>query len=308
MKGLLLGLLVCWFAFSTNAQDAESADDSKKNQALYEIPFQLYGEKIFIDVYIDDTTKLNAVFDNGIPAYIHSGTAQKHGLQYSGTADIQGTSGGGSRYKIKNLPVRMGNYSDTFEQVVSQIAPSYLNKRVDMVFGYELITLFTVQIDYTESIIKLYESRGFEAPAGYDSIPVKQWLNYPIIESDFTFSEERVIPLKMELNVGLEVGFNIDEYITRKHNLQKTHKNNGRIMLVGPDGTGVYGQIIRINGVTIGPYQINRAKGGAFDQQVGTRNSEKIHGQIGQPILKLYNIIFSYRTNQVWMIEKPEPE
>lgn len=272
------------------------------------IPFQLYGEKIFFKVVIYDTLEIDALFDNGIRPYIHKGTVQRHDIFFYSTVKMRDAEGKKEVNLIEKLGIRIGGFTDTLHQVVPKIAAPYLNRKVDLVLGYNWVNENVVEINYTAFEMYLYDPYDYVPKPTFDSIPVLRWGNYPMVQSHFTFNNGVEADLKMELNLGSEVGFNVDEHMTKKLDLHKNEPNKGRIMIVGPDGQGVEGMIIRIPAVSIGGFRQSSMKGGVFKGGFGIGNSEVIHGQIGQPYLKFYNIVLDKRGQVVYMQEKPEPE
>lgn len=282
------------------------AQPVKAAEPLHKIPFELFGEKIFLKGVILDTIEITVLFDAGIRAYIHSGTSQKYGIEYTGSSEMMGLTGSTTLYTIEKFGIQFGDLFDTLENVKSQVTAPYLNRRVDMVFGASWIRRYVVEVDYGENLIKLYSPYDFQISSEYQELPVLRWGSYPIVHSTFTFSDGSETQLRVELNIGSEVGFTLDQQTTREYKLTKNEKNRGRIMLVGPDGKGVFGMICRIPNVTLGTFNHPQAKGGVFHDGYGINKNSGVQGQIGQPILKFYNVVFDFNNSKLWIAEKPE--
>lgn len=273
-------------------------------QPKHEVDFYLLGEKIFLDAYILDSNKVTCLFDLGTYAYLHSGTAQKHSISYTKTGRMRSADKTSNTNMFGNFGVQFSGLTDTFKTVRSQATAPYENRRVDFVFGKEWADRYTVHINYNRMKIELYEPSYFsihKTPKGYTELDIIGWTNYPVVKSWFKFDTGDSIEINVALNCGSEVGFLLDKYIVRKHDIHKIQKDRGNIRIYGADGQGLEGMLTRMKSVQVGPMRRFFYRGGVFEDGYSQKNGEFVQGQIGQPMLKWYSTIYDPINRRVWV-------
>ena len=274
------------------------------NTLVHSIPFELHYHKIFIDIELNDSTHLSALFDIGTSMYIHSGTAQKYNLQYDGYGQMASFSGNKETNTISLLKLKIANDSFVFENVRSQAAPYYENRRVDFVFGKEWIDNYVVEVDYNSSHIKLYDPENYIAPDNFVKNKAIAWINYPLVKATFTLDNNKKVELNTELNIAVEIGFKMDKYISKELKLAKVQKTMGKATIVGADGRAIYGVITRLQSVNLCGFEQSRVRGAYFADGYSTGKGEFVQAMLGQPFLKKYNIIFDSQRKMVYLQEK----
>lgn len=279
---------------------------SMAQQPEHSVAFQLFHNKIFLDGYILDSNKITALFDIGTYAYMHSGTAQKHRIDYTET----GKMGGGENTKEINVfekfNVAFTGMDYQFGKVRSQVTAPYENRRVDLVFGKEWLDIFIVHIDYDRSMIHLYDPKKFEVPEGYKAITPISWNRYPLVKAGIKFDNGDSTELNMELNVGSEVGFQINRHMTREFDLEKIQRDRGSMRIFGSDGKGVQGMLTRVPSIQMHDLRLTMVRGAVFKDGYGDSDGSFNHGQLGQGFLKWSNLIFDKWGSKVYYKPKKQ--
>lgn len=277
---------------------------------LHSVPFRLFGEKIFLTANVLDSYEISVLFDPGTYAYMHSGTAQKLGVQYSEVGKMSGSASGKATKTnmFSNFGVAFEGFNDSFKTVRSQAAPYYLNKRVDFVFGKEWIDRFIVFINYEERRIHLYKQGALEIPEEYEKIECLNWPHYPVVKAQIRFDNDESGEFNMELNAGSELGFVLGKQAVKDYKLLKVQRDRGVIRIFGPTGEGIEGTLTRVQSIQIGSQKMSLVKGGLFPRGYDMKVKTFVNGQVGQPFLKFYNVIFDKQNNLVYLKRKGEPE
>jgi len=275
-------------------------------EPLHSVKFKLFNNKIFFTAKILDSNEIEVLFDAGTYAYMHSGTAQKHRIDYTETGKLRTTEKTKEINVFEKFPVSFPGFTDTFETVRSQATAPYKNKRVDMVFGKEWIDRYIVQIDYDASLIHLFPIKGFEIPDGYTEVKTIGWNRYPLVKSTFKLDNGDSVDVNVELNVGSEVGFQIDKYLTRQLKLVKIQRDRGHMRLFGPDGKGIEGMLTRMPSVRIDNMRVTNVRGAVFEDGYSSKNGEFVQGIVGQDFLKWYNLIFDKWGGKVYYAPKKQ--
>jgi hypothetical protein len=139
--------------------------------------------------------------------------------------------------------------------------------------------------------LRMYERSGFKVPEGYQKLEVMNWNHYPMVKAWFTFDNGDSAEFNVELNLGSEVGFQLDKWATKKYKLHKIQKDRGHIRIFGSDGKGLQGMLTRVKSVQIDEMRKTMVRGGVFEDGYSKGSGEFVHGMVGQDFLQWYNIV-----------------
>lgn len=282
------------------------ASPSHGQEPEFSVKFKLFHNKIFLDAFILDSNKISALFDIGTYAYMHSGTAQKHRIDYSQTGKISGGGGSKEINVFENFNVLFDGLDYKFETVKSQATAPYENRRVDLVFGKEWVDRYIVHIDYDQSMIHLYDAKKFVVPEGFTPIKPVVWNRYPLVQVYMAFDNGDSALLNMELNVGSEVGFQINKHMTKTLKLTTIQRDRGHMRIFGPDGKGVQGMLTKVPSIQWDGLRVNMVRGAVFKDGYGKNPGTLNHGQLGQGFLKWTNLIFDKWGSKVYYKPKKQ--
>jgi hypothetical protein len=272
----------------------------------HSVKFKLFGNKIFFTAYILDSQKIEVLFDPGAYAYLHAGTAQKYHIEYTETGKMASMNGAKETNMFTKFPVLFDGLIDTFETIRSQATAPYLEKRVDMVFGKEWADKYVVYIDYQSSQIHLYETGNFNVPDGFLPIKTVSWHRYPVVRSWFVMENGDSAELRVELNVGSEVGFQLDKFATNEYKMDKIQTDKGFMRVYGSDGKGLEGILTYMPAIQIGQMRQTRVRGGYFKEGYSSGDGEFVHGMVGMEFLKWYELVLDRWSGTVYYRPKAQ--
>jgi hypothetical protein len=146
-------------------------NESTRNEGLLaEIPFQLYGNVIIMELSIDESTPLNFIFDTGAGGtIINESTAASLGIVGDETVSRQGGTGMAEIVQSTNHIVYVEDIS--FQNVTLGIAElDHIEKRlgmpIDGAIGWLVLSQYAVRIDYDAMLIEIYDNNKFEYDFG----------------------------------------------------------------------------------------------------------------------------------------------
>jgi hypothetical protein len=142
-------------------------DESTRNEGLLaEIPFQLYGNVIVMELSIDESVPLKFIFDTGAGGTIISAsTADSLGIVGDETVSREGATGMAEIVQSTDHIVSVEDVS--FRDVTLGIAElGHIEKRIgtpiDGVIGWLILSQYAVRIDYDTMLIEIYDNNKFE--------------------------------------------------------------------------------------------------------------------------------------------------
>jgi len=153
-------------------------DESTRNEGLLaEIPFQLYGNVVVVELSIDESTSLNFIFDTGAGGtIINESTAASLGIVGNETVSRQGGTGMASVELSTDHIVHAEDIS--FQDVTLGIAElDHIEKRlgmqIDGVIGWLILSQYAVRVNYDTMRIEIYDNERFEYDLGMGSYPIE---------------------------------------------------------------------------------------------------------------------------------------
>ena len=146
-------------------------DESTRNEGLVaEIPFQLYGNVILMELSIDESSPLNFIFDTGAGGtVISASTAARLGIVGDETVPREGATGMAEIVRSTDHIVYVEDI--IFQDITLGIAElSHIEKRIgtpiDGVIGWLILSRYAVRIDYDTMLIEIYDNNKFEYDFG----------------------------------------------------------------------------------------------------------------------------------------------
>ena len=146
-------------------------DESTRNEGLVaEIPFQLYGNVILVELSVDESTPLNFIFDTGAGGtVINASTAARLGIVGDETVSREGATGMAEIVRSTDHIVYVEDIS--FQDITLGIAElGHIEKRIgtpiDGVIGWLILSRYAVRIDYDTMLIEIYDNNKFEYDFG----------------------------------------------------------------------------------------------------------------------------------------------
>jgi len=153
-------------------------DESTRNEGLLtEIPFQLHGSLIVMELYVDQSTPLSFIFDTGAGGtIINESTATSLGIVGDETVSRQGGTGMASVELSTDHIVYVEDMG--FRDVTLGIAElGHIEKRlgaqIDGVIGWLILSRYAVRVNYDTMRIEIYDNERFEYNLGMSSCPVE---------------------------------------------------------------------------------------------------------------------------------------
>jgi len=153
-------------------------DDSTRNEGLVtEIPFQLHGSLIMIELSVDESIPLDFIFDTGAGGtIINANTAASLGITGDETVSRQGGTGMASVELSTKHVVDAGDLR--FQNFTLGIADlNHIEKRfgmqIDGVIGWAILSQYAVRINYDTMHIEIYDNKKFDYDFGDSGYPLE---------------------------------------------------------------------------------------------------------------------------------------
>ena len=150
-----------------NAAAAEGSADSRiisGSEAI--VPVSVEAGEVIVDVSIDGRGPFPLIFDTGAENAVTPEIAAALGLKTEGTGTVRDSGGSLSITVTRVAEVRIGDAEMTDQRFAVLALPRHVTDRgnrpaIAGFIGYQLLTRFTVRLDYGHSILTLRAGRDF---------------------------------------------------------------------------------------------------------------------------------------------------
>jgi Aspartyl protease/PDZ domain len=161
-----------------NRQIASEAHAAASPQSLATIPFELYGNQIFVRVRINNSGPFWFVVDSGAGGWIvDRAHAVRLGLRLE-QETAQGTGAGTGSYDVsyvKDVTFSLAEFTIPVPLIgVIDLSNnrSQIGREIEGLVGYDFFEKFIVEIDYEAKIIRLFDPKTYHYSGVGETIPI----------------------------------------------------------------------------------------------------------------------------------------
>jgi hypothetical protein len=181
-------LIICGgFVIRPNALEAQTAQDGHRippgqhaaaGHSLATIPFELYGNQIFVRLRVNNSGPFWFVVDSGAGGWIvDRAHAVRLALHLEQEA-AQGTGAGSGTYDVsyvKNVTFSLSGFTISVPLIgVIDLSnnKSQIGREIEGLIGYDFFEKFIVEIDYEAKLIRLFDPKTYRYSGVGESIPI----------------------------------------------------------------------------------------------------------------------------------------
>lgn len=266
------------------------------------IPIEVYHNLILVPIRINDSFEMNFILDTGVKTTIltemaiarflslqHVRDIQVRGLGVGENIDAYAASGltiklpgvEGKNMGLIILPPNILNFSELFGQPVYGI------------IGYDLFQYFTIEINYEQEYIRLYDPAKYKVRGRKNvEIPLEMKRFKPFIKTGWankdTTQKGKNATMLLDTGASQAVSFFYKDIDIPKLTIDT-------YLGLGLNGD-IYGKLGKVSGFSIDKFRFDGVVAAYPDEASLNFLSEgnSWHGSIGGEILKRFNVVFDY--------------
>lgn len=163
---------------ATAARTARAAHPAPPEQSLATIPFELYGNQIFVRVRVNHSDPFWFVVDSGAGGWIvDRAHAVRLGLHLE-QETAQGTGAGSGTYDVsyvKDVSFSIAEFAIPVALIgVIDLSNnrSQIGREIEGLVGYDFFEKYVVEIDYGAKIIRLFDPKAYRYAGAGETIPI----------------------------------------------------------------------------------------------------------------------------------------
>jgi hypothetical protein len=278
-----------------------------------DLPFAIEKDLILLPVRVNDSRTMQFLLDTGAGGSILRGVeADKLGLASKGSADVTGGAGSASVRRLAPVELHMPGVDVGHVELAAGLdelldgLSEHLGRRVDGIFGFNLIAPFVLDVDARHGGVSLHAPSDHLAPPGGDVVPLSFVNNKPAV--NLTLVTDRGISVQgvFVVDTGSDGDISVNTPFVRQHQLLGAGQEG-----VETRNTGVGGDteavLIEMPSARIGTTIIDRPMVALSRGDNGNDASAAYDGTIGQHALQRFRVIYDYSNSRMIIVLPREP-
>lgn len=272
-------------------------------EKFQKVKFQLVNNLIIIPIEVNGA-ELSFILDSGVNKPILFNLSDKDSIQINNVSEIE-IKGLGEGEPIDALSsnsniFKLGEVVNK-DQLLYVVMDEELNLSprlglpVHGIIGYDLFRDFVVEINYSSQFLKLHDPKQFKSKKSSKirTIPLRIVQNKAFVQGQVFMKNKSSIPVELLIDSGSSDAVWLFEDMDK--GLGIPEDNYVDFLGQGLSG-GIYGKRTKIDGISLGGFELRDAKTAFPDLQYfnsitsfGSRN-----GSLGGEVLKRFTLVFNY--------------
>ena len=270
------------------------------------IPFELNGNKPFVQVRVNDSDPLWFIFDTGAGGYcITRKRADLMGLELEGEKQIHTGAGEGALVSVattKGVTFSVGGVK-AVDQTVPVVSldhvAGYEGRTVDGLVGHSFIRHFVVEIDYAKRIIHLHDPDTYVYSGPGRAIPISFLGHLVVVRASITVPGRDPIAGDFVVDTGSRLALMLNRPSVEENKLIEALPKTFAATIGGGAGGECKGYVGRLESMQLGPFLIKEPVVTLSQDRTGVLASPSFAGIIGGPILRRCRVFFDYQHEQL---------
>ena len=269
-----------------------------------EIPFQLYGNHIYLRGRVGDSDSLWIVLDTGASgASISDSKARALRLKIAPGGTSHGAGGTVESGTVNGASIHMPGL-ELVNQPMSTLPLDAIElqtgRPMDVIVGHALLSRAVVEIDYAAHMLRVTDPARFKPPKGAASLALTLKQNLPYAKASVEVPGRKPIQGEFVLDAGAATALTLSPDLVEREKVLEALPNTLRSR-----GGGVGGQVEnrvgRIDRMRLGPFAIERPITTFRLPGPGAISAAGTEGNIGGEVLRRFDVTFDYAHLRMWI-------
>jgi predicted aspartyl protease len=290
-------------AFAKPQEDVDDVVFTAGGEAR-DIPIELHGVHIFVQVTVGDSSPLWFILDTGAAVtVVETETAKELGLEMKGEIEARGAGEGSQQASfISNMTYQVGTAKLEDQKGVAiplEMLEPMFGREIHGVLGYDFISRFVMVIDYDQQKLHLFNRKDYAYGGSGTVVPIRIEHGHPHMTATVTpFGRDPMTAeFLIDTGAGSAVGF--ARPFVEKNDLLATPPK--KFLYQGGGGVGgtTRSYMGRIEKIEIENLALSEPICGFSQDQGGAGANPDLAGLIGGEVLQRFTVIFDYEHNRM---------
>jgi predicted aspartyl protease len=294
---LILGLSL------TSGAKTQLHESTRSEGLVDEIPFQLYGNMILMELSVDDSIPLNFIFDTGAGGtIINECTADSLGIVGGEAVPREGATGMAEIVQSTDHVVSLGDIG--FQDVTLGIADiDHIEKRIGMpidgVIGWLILSRYAVRIDYDTMLIEIYDNNKFEYDFGDSGYALEVQGTAIFTSVTTTFKSGSTFTDKVLVDTGAGSTFYFNTPFIEENDLLTEMDTYYERETQGISTESAHAYTTMLANLSIGDYEFSTLPVTMAIAEAGASSWSGPMGILGNSVLKRFNVFIDLQQKRM---------
>ena len=296
MKNLLMKGLFAALTFAFTQVFAQSPTAT--------IPFELYGDHIFIQLKVNNSRNLDFIFDSADAlAVVDEDVAREIGLSMDQKSTKASAGGSTSGYLVKHQKVSIKDLEvknmEVYATDLNHLEIS-IGRKIDGIIGYDILDNYTVAVDYDKMEFRFYDSSSFSYSGTGLAFDVKLNTYIPHIAGTVVLQNGEKLTGEFWVDTGAKAALDFNTPFVNSHKLISKLPKTYSYMVSGLGKEESLHHRGKVKEFTFGSFKFENIPVGLSQASGGLQANSKIAGIIGNEVLMQFNIVYDYARKKMY--------
>ncbi len=265
---------------------------------LTSVPFEMYGDHVFIKIKVNNSRDLDFIFDTGDGlTVLNIETAKELGMLAGSNAKKTSAEGEITGKLLKHQRIEINNIElrdiEIYETSLRHLEMS-IGRNIDGIIGYDMLENYVVSMNFDKSVFDLYDAKNYKYTGNGRKLPIELTSYIPHITADVRLANGEVVEGEFFVDTGAKATVDFNTPFVKKHGL--TDKiGESYIYLVSGLGDKEYEHHQGMaKSVTFSGFGFENVPVGLSHAEHGIQNHRKVAGILGSGLLRKFNVTYNY--------------
>lgn len=268
------------------------------------IPFELFGNHIFISVSVDDSEPVDFIFDTGDGlAVIDLDVANNLRLGMDHKASKTSAQGSISGALIKHNKIEINDVKlediELYSTNLNHLEQS-VGRNIDGIIGYDLLKNYVVTVDYDDMEFKLYDPASFKYEGKGEGFKFKLDSYIPHITCTVKLNNGEVFEEEFFINTGAGTTMDFNTVFAAKQKVIDKTGDHYSYPVVGLEKEETLHYEGRVMSFGFGEILFENLPVGISQAKHGVQHNKKVAGILGNGLLRRFNITYDYDNSMIY--------
>ncbi len=266
----------------------------------YTIPVKIIDHEVVMAGYVNHSSKINVALDTGSSvSVIAPKLAARLHLSSTAARTVNGVGQPATAHVISGVRLAWGPGGTVAlpGQTMIALPIRFISQEtgypVSGIFGSTVFQHFRVRVDYQHREVT-FASGAARRRSGV-TIPIKIYGGVPYVKAAFETAHGKSVPALFILDSGTAGDLLLDRQFLAAHPSIARGHSLARIPTPTAVGGAIPTRVLRIVGITLGPFHLVGPVAAVPDKVMGALRSHDVAGFIGAGILSRFTVEWNYR-------------
>lgn len=271
---------------------------------LTSLPFEVYGDHVFIKLKVNNSRDLDFIFDTGDGlTVLNIETAKELGMTSGSEATTTSAEGTIKGKLVKHQKIEINNLElknlKIYETSLTHLEMS-IGKDIDGIIGYDMLEKYTISMNYDKSMMDIYDPSSYKYTGNGKAYPVNLTSQIPHIPATITLANGETVNGEFFINTGAKTTVDFNTPFVEANDLTKKVGDSFIYLVSGLGKTEYEHHEGRVNSFSFGEFEMKKMPVGLSHAKSGLQNHKKISGIIGGALLRKFNIVYHYAGQKMY--------